>query len=743
MKEPGSLSTTYRRRREQLWVAFVFLLVIVFGFLEGWFFEQESDLPLSGNILLFALINLNVILLLLLIYLVLRNIVKLIFERKRGILGHKLKTRLILAFVGVSLIPTIPLFWVATQFIFSSLDYWFSHSVEESLEQSVALAKDYLDQETADLLSDCRIVQIELSRHAGFPDSHALVPSDFKDQSASLLEQFHMDGMFFFGSDGAQQWEIYSDRLSPADMKQLREKYFKEAEGNYSQVRTIPFENKREALMADISFVPSDLPFLSSGGKLIVVKVLPPRITKRLSAITSGYEAYLQLKLLHSPLKTSHFITFSIVALLVLFAAIWFGFFLARNITVPVQALASATRKVAEGDLDVELSSERSDELGMLMASFNRMVHDLRENRKQLADAYSALQQSHLELEERRRYMEIVLSNVGAGVVSADAQGRIITMNKSAETLFGYSSEDVKGRLYSELLQRDHMDVVESFIQAFRSTGYQNLEQRAQVIIGNQPAVLLIKASMLRDEQGQFMGVVVVLDDLTELEKAQRMAAWREVARRIAHEVKNPLTPIQLSAQRLRRKYSNLVESQGSLLDECTTTIIQQVEHMKHLVNEFSRFARLPRAQLAPCNLAELVAESLGLFRHGYPHVTFTLEEVEELPLLRLDRDQFKQVMINLLENALHALENEAGEITVRLFYDSALKIARIECADTGHGLSAEDKLRIFEPYYSRKEKGTGLGLAIVASIIADHNGFIRVLDNVPKGTIIVIELPG
>jgi two-component system nitrogen regulation sensor histidine kinase NtrY len=248
---------------------------------------------------------------------------------------------------------------------------------------------------------------------------------------------------------------------------------------------------------------------------------------------------------------------------------------------------------------------------------------------------------------------------------------------------------------------------------------------------------------VLQDETGSPLGVVIVFDDLTDLEKAQRMAAWREVARRIAHEIKNPLTPIKLCAQRLRRKYTDILESEDSVMNECTDTIIQQVDHMKHLVNEFSRFARLPRANPTPCDLSHIVRESIALYRHNFSHITFEVEQTEDIPLLNLDGDQFKQVMINLLDNAIHALDGVGGTISVKLFYDPILKIVRLECSDTGHGLSSEDKLRVFEPYYSKKEKGTGLGLAIVASIVADHQGFIRVRDNSPRGTVFIIELPG
>jgi two-component system nitrogen regulation sensor histidine kinase NtrY len=261
-------------------------------------------------------------------------------------------------------------------------------------------------------------------------------------------------------------------------------------------------------------------------------------------------------------------------------------------------------------------------------------------------------------------------------------------------------------------------------------------------MIGDHPMVLLIKVSTLEDELKNFMGVVVVFDDLTDLEKAQRMAAWREVARRIAHEVKNPLTPIKLSAQRLRRRYPELLETSGSMLDQCTHTILEQVDHLQRLVNEFSNFARLPRANPTLCDLEIIVTDSIALYRHDYPHIHFSVDKEEGFPLLNLDTEQFKQVMINLFENAIQAMDGSENSISVRLLHKEHLKIAILECADSGHGLTATDKLRVFEPYYSTKEKGTGLGLAIVASIVADHHGFIRVRDNMPRGSVFVIELP-
>lgn len=729
-----------KKRAKIYWIVALVLAAIYFVAVEVWYSRYESDFPMFGNIL-FALINLNVILLLLLTYLVLRNIVKLIFERKRNILGHKLRTRLVIAFVGLTLIPTVPLFWLTTQFIFSSMDHWFTQKVEQSLDQSNSLVKDYVVEEGKELVHQCGQVMAALMTSPALSGdvsgSPLAVPREFFDQ-------YQLDAILVFNPGGSLIMQGRSAEMPPIGTRRIRKLISRE--GLTSPVVQFSFANKQEGLLTRAAFKPSSSESESAEGDVVVIRVLPPTITEKFTVIASGYEDYLQMKLLEKPLKLSHFVTFSIVTLLVIFAAIWFGFFLAKGLTVPIQALVSATQSIALGDLNVELDTDRSDEIGMLIVSFNKMVRDLREGREKLASAYDALQRSHVEIENRRQYMEIVLKNIAAGVVSVDSTGTIMTLNHSAEAIFGIEADQARGRHYSTLLQGQQLDIVKSFMKSYRLTRQPHLEQQHHVMIGNRPMFLYIKVSVLQDDKDEFIGVVVVLDDLTDLEKAQRMAAWREVARRIAHEIKNPLTPIQLSAQRLRRKYEELLLDEGgeqSVLNECTDTIIQQVESMKHLVNEFSRFARLPRAHPAPTELPVIVEESLALYRHNYPKVSFLLEEHNQLPPLMLDNDQFKQVMINLFENAIHALDGSEGSVTVRLFYDPILKIARLECADTGHGLSPDDKLRMFEPYYSTKEKGTGLGLAIVASIIADHNGFIRVRDNEPRGSVIIIELPG
>ncbi|MHC1727346.1 MAG: ATP-binding protein [Syntrophobacteraceae bacterium] len=726
-------SAERRRFWERIIVCAAFLLILTLGFLKGWFIRFRADVPFFDRILFFVFINLNFLLLLLLVYLVLRNIVKLIFERKRNILGSKLKTRLVAASIGLTLIPAIPLFWLASQFIFSSLDHWFSSKVEQSLENSVLLAREFVEQEHVNLVEDCTRIMPEIAAKSGSEET----PEPSGSNAPLLLTRSRIDALFIYDSDGVLTWSVTQGIASQIDPALLRSSFQKEG-GKGFRIVSIPAG--RDVIAASLIIPAAGEEGESKG--LIAVRLLPAQYTRKLESTTAGYEHYLQLKMLHRPLKKSHFMTFSIVTMLAIFAAIWFGFFLAKNLTGPIQKLLSATQHIADGDLDVRLEPDRQDEIGMLMVSFNSMIGDLRESRDKLDRAYNTLQSTNIELEDRRRYMEIVLKNIAAGVVSVDCDGNITTMNKSAEVIFDINAEEARGKHYSTFLDESHLDIVRSFMNSYKD-GQAYIEQPAQIKAAGSPMSLLIKVSVLRDDQGHYMGVVVVLDDFTELEKAQRMAAWREVARRIAHEIKNPLTPIQLSAQRLRRKYAELVGDDGSVFDQCTRTIIQQVDHMKLLVNEFSRFARLPSAKLAPCCLAEIVEEGLSLYRHNFGRICFSLEYSEGMPLLRLDRDQFRQVVINLLENSVHAIGRDDGEISIRLSYDPDLKIARMECADTGHGIAPDNRLRVFEPYYSTKEKGTGLGLAIVSSIIADHNGFIRVRSNEPRGTVFTVELPG
>ncbi|MEO6027405.1 MAG: ATP-binding protein, partial [Candidatus Binatia bacterium] len=446
---------------------------------------------------------------------------------------------------------------------------------------------------------------------------------------------------------------------------------------------------------------------------------------------------------------------------LVIFCATWMGFYLAKGITVPIQKLAEGTREVAQGNWQYRIGLGDAtqvapdDEFGTLVASFNQMTADL--------------ETSNLELEKRRRTMETILAELTAGVVAVGPDGRVSTVNQAAERLLVIDRTSVVGRDYMAVFARTDLAPAREMIAELRAgvslaAASGRVERQMKLLAGGRMVTLVLTATMLRDDAGAALGALLFCEDVTEIVKVQRMEAWREVARRIAHEIKNPLTPIQLSAQRLHKRYAAQLKEDGTLFEECTRTIVQQVEELKTLVNEFATFARLPSGEHTPEDLNALVGEAMVLFREGHRQIDFSFDPDSDLPRLHLDREGIKRAVINMLDNAVAACDatrsgpaaNGAAvhargangvhgrslRIDVRTRYHRAHGIVALEVADTGIGIKPEDRSRLFEPYYSTKQGGTGLGLAIVSTIIADHQGFVRVKDNEPHGSRFVIELP-
>ncbi len=727
-----------RRRRERYLIIFLGVVISFLVYLGMRIFHLGQALPFSSSIIAFALININVILLLLLLFLIVRNLVKLLFERKKSIMGARLRTKLVLAFVTLSLLPTVILFFVSVQFISSSIEYWFSLQIERSLKSSLEVGQDYYKEITDEILSFGnnlgRVITYE-----GF-----MIPS-----RKEKLEKFIDEKRKELGLASLQVFSTKLDLMAVSKDHRidltafkgpgpdiLKKSIEKGADSQYIQ------PSPHGDLVSGIVPVFSRTASKAVVGLVASAKFVPGAFVNRLQAISKGLEEYRQLKMLKTPIIASHMITLSIVSLLIIFSSVWFGFYLSKEITVPIKELAEGTNRIASGDYDFFIDLETKDEVGMLVNSFNRMTMDLKTSKNRLEKANKELMESNLELEQRRLYMEIVLANVAAGVVSADAGGKILTINKSAERMLDIRAGEIIGKQYKEILSDDYCKVIDGFLkdEALFQKGY--IEKQIGLSAGNRRLTLLVSLNVLRDDRGRYLGLVVVFEDLSEIEKAQRMAAWREVARRIAHEIKNPLTPIQLSAQRLKKRYGKILDSEDSeIFDECTGMIITQVEELKRLVNEFSSFARMPAANPAPSDINKIINEALSLYRETHKEVDFVFNDSKEVPVFDLDREQIRRVMINLFDNAIEAIEGE-GKVVIDLHYDNILKMVRIEVVDNGRGISPENKARLFEPYFSTKKQGTGLGLAIVSTIITDHNGFIRVKDNKPKGTKFIIELP-
>ena len=719
-----------KRRRERIVIVAIIFLIIALTFAESHLSQIEALSHVSNDVLIYGLININIILLLLLIFLIVRNVVKLVFERRRGIIGSKLRTRLVAAFVSLSLIPSVVLFLVAINFLSYSIDNWFNLKIGGALNQSLEVAQTYY-QQLADgakyyagqISSD--ITKNKLYEKEKLPYLQTLIEQRQKDFNLGLIEVSFDNQNERLLARNPDNPDVASIKLSPKTLEDI-------------------FMGKNVATVQSTGmgdFISGMSPVYSNHspreviGVVVASFIISKGLVDRMAVISKTSEEYKQFKLLKNPIKWSYIVTLSIVTLLIIFSATWFGLFMARGITEPIQDLAEATKEIAKGNLDHNIDVVADDEIGVLVDSFNKMTKDMKK-------VNEGLGQANMDLEQRRKYMEVVLSNVLAGVISVDRDGVITTINSAAEKMLDIKTGKVLNRKYEEVLKPEHLTLVNDFLREMKDGSGGFVERQAQLILKDRVLTVQAALTILKDDDGNYIGMVVVFEDLTQLKRAERTAAWREVAKRMAHEIKNPLTPVQLSAQRLQRKYGDKLGGNGSVFRECTGTIIDQVDVLKNLVNEFSRFARLPVTNPSLNDLNEVIADSLTLFQDAHKKdISFDFKKGSDIPRLNLDEQQIKRVMVNLLDNAV-AAGDKNGMVKIKTSYDKMYRKVKVEVIDDGHGIPPHDKMKLFEPYFSTKKSGTGLGLVIVNSIISDHHGSVSVRDNTPRGTVVTFELP-
>ena len=727
-----------KRRLIRRVILFCILLIPFFIWIQSLLLEEEYALPFENNVLIFALINVNVLLVLFVLFLVLRNLAELLFERRINRLGSKLKTKLIASFLSLTLIPTILLFFVALQFVSTSMDYWFNDNIEDSLTESLKLAQSLLHEKEDQVTRMSkgiaeRLNQLDISSYSAETISETLenIFSFNTINGPDSLTLITDDKNLEITVRGPVLRNMILPAIPTSLIQRIREEHSRE---------TILQEMQQGDLVSCVAEIKIGSKQL---GKAILVTSLLLRSEQlaRMTTISQGIEDYRQLKYFKEPFKFWLLIILLIVTLLIIFAAIWFGLYISRGITEPLEKLVFATQRVAGGDLEFEMERESNDEMGLLVDSFNKMTINLNSSNKSLAETHTALQLSSQESEQRRRYTEIILQNVSAGVISLDENGQITTINRFAEKLLNIDKTLFIDLNFNDVLPPYQASIIQGFIDELHDTGKITVEQHIRLNVLGKSYSLLINFTGLEDEKGNPLGFVLVFDNLTKLEKMQRMAAWREVAKRIAHEIKNPLTPIQLSAQRLRRRYPEILAEKNNIFDQCTKTIITQVDELKQLVSEFSQFARMPKVQKSQNDLTRLAKDTLILYKEAHKHITFSCTETEPIAVFNFDKEQIKRCLINLIDNGVAVLP-DGGTINIELSLGEERDNVFIKVFDNGPGVSKLDKLKLFEPYFSTKKTGTGLGLAIVSTIISDHNGYIRVQDNEPNGSIFIIELP-
>jgi two-component system nitrogen regulation sensor histidine kinase NtrY len=739
------LTPEQRKRKQRLIrvvIAFCLLLIPALAYLQRGLLGADLNLPVSSTILIFALININGLLLLLMLYLVLRNLVELIFERNQKIMGSRLRTRLVISFVSLSLVPTGILFVIALRFVSTSMDYWFNTNVDEALEAAHRLAQSALHEtgQQAELVGR-QLVTLMESGALDIKDLPALERVLARTLEADLPGT--PDSLVLLDSQRRELIAVRGQRLLPIILPVIPSEAIRLADV-HNRAEVVTQRTTIGELIQAIVPVDVQVSARPQTWFLVTTQLVPTARLETLQAVFTGVTGYDQLVMLKAPIKLSLIIMLLIITLLILFGAIWFGFYISRSLTGPINKLAEATRRVAEGDLDFTLEKESGDEMGLLVDSFNSMTSDLLVSNRRLASAHQALQQSTEVSEQRRRYLETILENVAAGVIALDEHNRIATINRFAEELLAIQPSAYLGREYHEVLPRQHALIVESFLTELDATGRSTIERHLRVTIRRGETLSLqVNVTRMVDERGRPIGFVILFDNLTNLEKAQRLAAWQEVARRIAHEIKNPLTPIQLSAQRLRKRYLDRIGEDRDIFDQCTATIVAQVDEIKKLAGEFSDFARMPKLRRETADLGRLAEEVVFLYREAHRTLHFTCLIDPALAPFPFDAVQVKRVLINLLDNAVTVLgDNGAIEVRVGPAPESDPPMALLQVADNGPGIPADVRLRIFEPYFSTRKSGTGLGLAIAHTIVSEHGGTIRCRDNQPTGTVFTVELP-
>jgi len=663
-----------------------------------------------------------------------RTTLRLWAERSRDQLGARFKTKMVVGAMAISLLPIIFMFIVSYSLINRSLLLWFPKPLEIASDETQTLLNDLGKAQ----LPRLRGIAMQARAEAVGPSAYFLQHVFAK--SADAVWILDRDGKVMKGGivcDSQPEDRTGSICVQP------------DVPGTY--LRTLPSgvevwaAGERIYLAARVPASPQN----QSSGFVVAGYRTSPDLFERLTAIQSQTREYYQEKQDLRALKRQMLLILLFFTVLLLSAVMWVALFLAKQVTVPIQALAEGTREVSSGNFDYQVPEQAQDELGILVRSFNTMTTQLRDSRSQIDQFTRNLQQAVQELERRRQLMETVLENIPTGVISLDAAGAILRVNTSVSRMFGVSNAEPESHSLEGLLGADAARIVQYLMR--RSLRMGVVSREIETVAAGRVLHLAVTVSSLGPRRAN-TGYVLVLDDLTEVLRAQKSAAWQEVARRIAHEIKNPLTPIQLSAQRLLRFLERRDPSQSpatrhselaKLVQECSRLIEQEVSTLAALVNEFSEFVRFPAAKLVPTNANTIVHQAVEVFSGRLDGITLKTTFAENLPPVRADGGLLRSVVVNLIDNAAEALENSAfREILVSTMAPSDSETVVICVSDTGAGISPEDKDKLFLPHFSTKDRGTGLGLAIAARIVAEHGGSIHVEDNLPAGTRFLVELP-
>ncbi|MFQ6083066.1 MAG: PAS domain-containing sensor histidine kinase [Candidatus Aminicenantia bacterium] len=704
----------------------ILLVVLFFGIEFAITKSQEFSPAYISRVLLWILWNIVFLLFLILLFVLGRNLTKLYLERKKKVIGSHFKTKLVLFFIALSLIPTLLLFFFASDLISRSIEHWFKTPIDQILTDTQQVTEGFYSDKEAMTYHYAKQLGIEIRKRNYISPENTQALLDFLREK---IKEYRLDLISIYIGE-KELVTFLNPNLPLQDYRDLQKNIVKRALLGENFKRIEPM-GKGEMIRRGISFQAPGV------GKILIVtgKFLPQNYYESINKISSYIQKYKSLKVLKDPIKTSYLLIFLFITLLIIFTASWIGFHLAKGITVPIEKLAQATKEVSRGNLDVRIEDPASDELGILIDSFNQMVFDLKQSHQDIA-------QKTEELGRRKRYFETVLNNVSTGVITLDARGIISTINPAAINMLGLGDNNPVGKNYRVLLNTSSYPEILSTLDKAMKSKFKITEKEINLKFNDKAITLALTVTPFRDANNKFLGMIVALDNVTQIIKAQKIAAWKEVAQRVAHEIKNPLTPIQLSAERIIKHLNRKGIDNQKIIEEGAKTIIQESRTIKGLVDEFSNFARLPAINPEPSDLHQIIDQTVSLFRGIFKNIEFEELFSTEVPSpIYVDSEQMRRVFVNLFDNAIDAMDKK-GKIMVVTSYDRELKSVKIEISDAGPGISKEDKQKLFLPYFSTKRRGSGLGLTIVSQIVSEHNGSIKVEENIPQGAKFIIQIP-
>ena len=704
------------------------IVLVLFSMQKGFSVLEHS----GSQLMVFVAINVNIVLLAIVFYLIARNLLKLSYERRRHVLGVNLKTKLITSFIILSL-PAMGFHLFASYFIATNLESWLKGQ-QESVIQSAQNVSDAYHQnlrktmELQHLIWANYLIESKGEFSAIKPLKNIEADVSIYSEDQELLHQWMQNeiSQTYWTAPSLNEWYQIKSNKQIWFTKELEDRII------YRHITPVSYENKQ--LFLEI-FYPAS-PYSSNAISEIVSQGHNTRFLTESEDLVRGY----------------YLIIFLLMTLFIIFVATWLAFYLARGFVQPIEDLALATQRVSEGELgfQVKLQGPLDKDFALLMKSFNSMSRDLLEHQIALNKTTSNLQDSHRTLESQIRFVELVLENITTGVMSLDVEGHIEILNHSAKQMLQLKPGVDTGRHYRDVLEEESLQQFEEMVEQIKADKERSISRNLIVHKKDGPVEVSATLLVLQNSEGKSAGMVCVYNNITEIQRLQRARAWREVARRIAHEIKNPLTPIQLSAERINRKYAGEV-SDDVALHQSTQTIINEVQHLKRMVSEFSNFAKIPESNPQISDLNQIIMNTLHLFHENLPaRISLTTDLSKSLPQLPLDSEQIRRVIINLVDNSISSIEKKGtlsrifnqGKIIIRTRHVPDLNIICMDVEDNGTGIAPEISDQLFEPYTTTKEHGTGLGLTIVSQTISDHNGFTRFRNLETGGVCFTIELP-